>query len=536
MFLVSPAATSGNSWFFQSVEAKNSAFLFRGKNGKVPEVQESSGKFSRKLRESIYCVPSMHVEDALRYIEELFAQRGRRLNDVQRAVFRGSWLGKSYKEIRRDCRGCSLGYITKDVGPTLWNQLTQVLGEEVTKKNLQGPVERSQTRPLPSTGDTLAQPPVQSSPQPPHSQPITSPLSSPLTVPTPEVEEDNPWADVTTRQDWDFAPDVSQFCGRKRELEELKHWVTLSGCRLIALYGMGGVGKTDLSVKLAQQVRDQFDCVIWRSLRRWRSLHRPPFLDELVADLNQFLSNQQNTGSDLSQLMHHLSHHHCLIVLDGFESILQGGVHYSSYKAGYESYGELLLRIGGSAHQSCFLLTSREKPQDFARMEGEARPVRSYQLEGLGELGCRQIFSAKGSFSGSESDWNTLIRRYVGNPLALNVIATRVWEVFDGEVTRFLDEIEQETPIFGELCEVLNQQFERLSDLERTILGCLAAYHEPAEVAAIQSLVEPLSRMQLQEGLQSLLRRSLIELDSSRYSLHPLMMEYVLRSQKSGAI
>ncbi|WP_421658809.1 NB-ARC domain-containing protein [Leptothermofonsia sp. ETS-13] len=480
----------------------------------------------------------MHVEDALRYVEEMLAQRGKRLSDVQRAVFRGSWLGKSYKEIRRDCPGLKVDYIMKDVGPSLWNLLSEVFGEEVTKKNLQGPIERSHHLRQPArAGVTSGEPADQTEMQRPERSPSER-LSSSPGLPTLEMEaEEDPsfWSNTHTRQDWDSAPDVSQFYGRDRDLEQLQQWVTIQGCRLVAVYGMGGVGKTDFSVRLAQQVRDQFDYVIWRSLTRWHSLNRPPLLDELVADLIQFLSDQKDTSSDLSRLLHYLSHHPCLIVLDGFESVLRSGVHDGSYQAGYELYGELLRRVGGSNHQSCLVLTSREKPREIARLEGEERPVRSRRLDGLGELGGQRIFSAKGEFSGSEADWITLIRRYTGNPLALNVVATRVWEVFGGEIAKFLEQIREDTLIFDEICEVLHHQLERLSELERKILYCLAIHHQPAEVAEIlESLTQPLSHLQLQDGLQSLLRRSLIELNASRYSLDPLMMEYVLKSHQSG--
>ncbi|WP_306426844.1 hypothetical protein [Nostoc sp. CHAB 5836] len=62
------------------------------------------------------------------------------------------------------------------------------------------------------------------------------------------------------------------FCGRTEELGTLKHWISAESsnktipCRLITLLGMSGIGKTWLSVKLAQQIQDRFEFVIWRSL------------------------------------------------------------------------------------------------------------------------------------------------------------------------------------------------------------------------------------------------------------------------------
>ena len=49
---------------------------------------------------------------------------------------------------------------------------------------------------------------------------------------------------------------------------------------------MGGMGKTALSVKLGEQVKDEFDYLIWRSLRH------APSLQELLADLISFCSDQ----------------------------------------------------------------------------------------------------------------------------------------------------------------------------------------------------------------------------------------------------
>ncbi|UBF24542.1 hypothetical protein K9N68_23015 [Kovacikia minuta CCNUW1] len=463
----------------------------------------------------------MYVEDALRFVEAVLAKQGKRLNDVQRAVFRGSWLGKSYKEIRRDCPSCSLDYIMRDVGPELWNLLEATFGEEVTKKSLHGPIERAASNQELPPENNLEQ--GKDREEMDRSQPPR--LPPPLSDRSPPETDDYFWKLQNTREDWGNAPDVSLFHGRHRELAQLEQWIRLEGCRLLVLCGIGGVGKTDLSVRLAQRVRDQFECLVWRSLGNGRSPNRPPTLEELLTDLIGVLSNQQDNRSDLSRLLYYLNHYSCLIVLDGFESVLRSGVHDGSYRQGYEDYSEFLREVG-RIRRSCVLLTSREKPKEVARMEGEANPVRSRKLAGLGELGGQEIFVAKGNFSGSEGDWGTLIRRYAGNPLALKVVATRVLEVFEGEITQFLGHLGQDSPVFGDIRDVLDQQFQRLSDLERTIIHRLATHPEPIAVELLPSLVQT-SGMQLQEGLESLLRRSLIEVDSARCLLQPLMLEYV---------
>lgn len=68
-------------------------------------------------------------------------------------------------------------------------------------------------------------------------------------------------------QDWGEAIDVSIFYGRTHELTKLQQWIEQDKCRLVALLGMGGIGKTALSVKLAQLVQEGFEFVIWQSLR-----------------------------------------------------------------------------------------------------------------------------------------------------------------------------------------------------------------------------------------------------------------------------
>jgi hypothetical protein len=86
----------------------------------------------------------MNVEEALELADKLLTVKtGKALNDLQRAVFRGAWHGKSFTEIHRDCRDrCGLDHLMRNVGPELWQMLSEVLGTKVSKNNLHGPVER----------------------------------------------------------------------------------------------------------------------------------------------------------------------------------------------------------------------------------------------------------------------------------------------------------------------------------------------------------------------------------------------------------
>ena len=176
------------------------------------------------------------------------------------------------------------------------------------------------------------------------------------------------------RQDWNKSPDTSIFFGRAAELATLKSWICLDSCRLVGLFGMGGIGKTSLAAKLVEEIQGQFEFVIWRSLS-----HAPTLL-KLLKELMQFFSEQTKTDlpetleGQISQLIYYLRTSHCLLVLDNFEKILRSGETSNQsrnclagiYHQGHEDYGQLLKRLGEERHRSCLLLTSREKPKEIS--------------------------------------------------------------------------------------------------------------------------------------------------------------------------
>ncbi len=339
------------------------------------------------------------------------------------------------------------------------------------------------------------------------------------------------------REDWGEAVDVADFRGRDEELVELEQWIEgidSPRCRLVTILGIGGIGKTVLAARISKKVQGNFQYLIWRSLRN------APSLGDILTQLLRFLP--QDTELDLPnddntkilRLIDALQKNRCLIILDNVESVLRSGEgkaleRAGEYQPGYEKYGYLFKKVAESAHESCLLLTSREKPKEVAALEGKNLPVKVSQLRGLDMEEAKAILQDKGC-SCSESQLSELLKRYSGNPLALKIVATTIYDLFSNNVTEFLNQIQQQTAVYGDIRAVLDQQFNRLSELEKQLMYWLAVHREYVSLKELQQdLIRSEPAIRILEAVESLLRRSLIEKEKgrSRFRQQSVVMEYV---------
>jgi WD40 repeat protein/transcriptional regulator with XRE-family HTH domain len=333
-----------------------------------------------------------------------------------------------------------------------------------------------------------------------------------------------PSQDISWKRDWGEAPDIENFYGREKELAEVEQWIMEDHCRVIAVLGIGGVGKTTFAAMLAKKVQDNFDYVFWRSLQ-----NAPP-VESILDSYLRFVSNQRrmNLPKDLdaqiSLLITSLRERRCLLIFDNVESVLQAGQRAGQYLAGYEGYGRLFQRIGEAHHQSCLLLTSREKPKEIARMEGNTSPVRSLALAGIEKADGQELLKDKDLF-GSDESWATFVQLYSGNPLALKLVSEPIREVFGGDIASFLRE---EKAVFGEMQDLLDVQFHRLSRLEQDVLFWLAIEREAVTLNEVQAnILHPVSKGAILAVFDSLRRRSMIEArGDGRFTLQPVITEY----------
>ena len=141
-------------------------------------------------------------------------------------------------------------------------------------------------------------------------------------------------------------------------------------------------------------------------------------------------------------------------------------------------------------------------------LEGSRTPVRSLHLDGLEREASEQLLEER-ELMGTIHDREQLIERFVGNPLALKIVAETIVELFGGEIAPFL---EQGEVIVGSVRELLGEQFARLSSVEQTVLLWLAILREPVSIEELlEVLGAPLPRVQMLEAVEALRRRSLLE-------------------------
>lgn len=436
----------------------------------------------------------MLFEDMLAALEQILANAGNnQLTVLEKNILAAAWEQESYAKVAERLY-LTEGHV-KDVAAELWQQLSHVLQVKVSKKTFRGVTEPSdfwatwQTDNLPASTVTSGQ---------------------------------NMSASHTT--DWADAPAGQPFWGRQAELETLQAWIVGDRCRLVALQGMGGIGKTALAALSGQQLQRDFEYVIWRSL-----LNAPPLTETLMA-LLAFFSDSTPASQSVSldemilSLLEHLRQHRCWIILDNVETVLSGDSELA-YRPGYEDYDQLFQRVGTAAHQSCLLLTSREKLPVIARLSGPHKPVRAFEMSGLRPSAAKQLVQAFGEFVGHEADWLRLVEQYQGNPLALELAAQHIEDVFFGDIAAFLA---TGKAVFADIQNLLQWHCDRLSESEHQVLRWLAINREATSLETLRQDILPVPEQErLPITLQSLNQHLPLVKAQRHFALQPVILEYV---------
>jgi DNA-binding transcriptional ArsR family regulator len=344
------------------------------------------------------------------------------------------------------------------------------------------------------------------------------------------LAEPEPAAEITThslRLCLAQMPEGSCFLGRDAELNQLTTWSHT--CRLLVVWGLGGMGKTALVAEWVEAMlrsgmaAQRFEAVVWRSLH-----YQTPSLTELAVDIARTLEVEVHSLTTL------LQQHRVLLILDGWETLLSSAV--GQIKPEYADFSQWLQQLANTRHSSCLVLVSREKPAELARLQVNTPTVQSHKLQGLATDDAICLLQQRG-LKAEPDAWQTLVQLYRGHPLALNLMASLIHDICQGSTAAFLA---MNTLVIHQLDQVLAERVRHLSTAEREILRVLAQAEHPYDQNTLrQGLAIAMSQSQVLEQLVALGDRGLLETLSESetvyFTLTPVVQKYIRQTISTGS-
>ena len=443
----------------------------------------------------------MTVTEILQFVDNLvFTKTDKHLDDLQKKIIEELFQGKTYRQIA-NIYDYDEGYIG-DESRNLFKILSESLGQNVNKSNFCWTIERvTKSRIINFEKNNIN-------------------WCSNNQTSNHYQQNNNIEQSKSSYHDLTLSPKITRFYGRKKDLDYLSNGILNQHTHLISVLGLSGIGKTTLVKRSVDLNLQQFEVIIWRSLKF------PKSLDLLIDDLLNVCQQEAKATIDdkLKQLFNIFKNKKCLVVLDDLENIFVNCQFAGQYKPEYQDYKTFLQMITEIEHQSCLILISQEKYQEMISLDSELYPIHCLELSGLNNA-ATEILKNQGLKN--EETWLNLINLYESHPKYLQYISILIKDVFQSEVAEFIKENSLIlTEDFKSLFDLI---WMRLSEVEKEILLKISQNDQPISRDEIKQLLS-LSSMDIINGLQSLTRRFLVnklENDQKLYSLSAVFKEYL---------
>jgi len=317
-------------------------------------------------------------------------------------------------------------------------------------------------------------------------------------------------------------PQSTHFVGREHELREIARRLTSPACRLLTLVGPGGIGKTRLALQAAHDQRFAFlHGVCFAPLASVES-------ELLVAAIAEALRLSRGQPNARAQLLEALRDKEMLLVLDGFEHLVQDGP-------------PLLAEVLQAAPEVKFLVTSRERLNLYGEtvLSLEGLPVPGEQeMENASGFGAVKLFlqsadRAQVGFAAAQCDVRETARicQLVGGmPLGIELAASWVRTLPCREIAAEIEKslaflsasLRGVSPRHRSIQAAFDHSWQRLSVEEQRTFARLSVFRGGFDRQAAAEVAGATLA-----GLTVLVDKSFLkETLSGRYGFHELMRQY----------
>jgi predicted ATPase/class 3 adenylate cyclase len=323
---------------------------------------------------------------------------------------------------------------------------------------------------------------------------------------------------------------TTSFIGRERERREVR--AALEHSRLVTLVGMGGLGKTRLSLQVAAEAMARFPDGVW-------FVDLAPIRDSalVVGEAAQVLDVREEPDRPLLQtLLATLKQRRTLLIFDNCEHLIQASA-------------DLANAILRAAPQVSILASSREVLQVPGEQSYQVLPLplpeRDAGLGALSQSTAVRLFieraqSHKPAFALNEREAPAvaqLVARLEGIPLALELAAARLRAMSVAELNSRLEDRYRLLTGGGRvllqrqqtLRALVDWSYDLLDSSERMVLSRLAVFVGGFDLEAAEQVcgAEPLQPADVLDLVTSLVQKSLVTTDEREQGTRYRMLETI---------
>lgn len=328
---------------------------------------------------------------------------------------------------------------------------------------------------------------------------------------------------------------ITPFVGRSEMVGGIAQLVRQENHRLVTLTGPGGIGKTRLGLEVAKELMPAFPDGTYL-VNLWKVLDPDRVAEAIATSLGLDLPSQRSTQEALTK---HLQERRMLLLLDSFEHVVEEA--------------PLLLELLTAAGDLRILVTSRQPLHLYGEVHYPVPPLAlpdpaetapnldPLEFEAVALFAqCARAAQPSIRFSGEDASFAAEICSQLdGLPLAIELAAARLKRLslleLQAQLERSLSTLEVAANGVPERQRTLQATFEWSFDLleyeEKSLFGALSVFRGGFTLDAAKGVLEATAPATIENGVESLVDKSLLLRDSrsgaqSRFRMLDVLREY----------